>query len=72
MNKKRNNLMLKKILVAVGCLCLVGCGVEKAKFETSDFIKPEVKKTKTAVLLPLSGDSASLGDAFRNAILMAQ
>lgn len=64
--------MLKKILVAVGCLCLVGCGVEKAKFETSDFLKPEVKKTKTAVLLPLSGDSASLGDAFRNAILMAQ
>ncbi len=64
--------MFKKILVAIGCLCLVGCGVEKSKFEPSDFLKPEIKKTKTAVLLPLSGDSASLGDAFRNAILMAQ
>ncbi|MBQ8251304.1 MAG: penicillin-binding protein activator [Alphaproteobacteria bacterium] len=64
--------MLKKILIAVGCLCLVGCSVQKKRFESTDFLKTEAKKTKTAVLLPLSGDSVSLGDAFRNAILMAQ
>lgn len=64
--------MLKKILIGIGCLCLVGCSVQKKRFESTDFLKTEAKKTKTAVLLPLSGDSVSLGDAFRNAILMAQ
>lgn len=67
--------MLKKILLAIGCLCVASCGLKTGKFDaemTNLLPQSEAKKTKTAILLPLSGDSASLGDAFRNAILMAQ
>lgn len=71
-NKKRNNLMFKRILVVAGCFCLAACGLKAPQIEMPDFSQEKTQKTKTAILLPLSGDSASLGDAFRNAILMAQ
>ncbi len=67
--------MLKKILLVIGCLCVASCGLKTGKFDTkmADLLpKDDSRKTKTAILLPLSGDSASLGDSFRNAILMAQ
>lgn len=68
--------MLKKILFVTSCLWLAGCGLKTKDFDTemlhSLTSEREVKKTKTAVLLPLTGESASLGDSFRNAILMAQ
>lgn len=67
--------MLKKILSTVLCVALAGCSLKsKTSFDFEDKILSETKKekTKTAVILPLSGNSAALGDAFRNAILMAQ
>ena len=68
--------MIKKILTVTICVLLAGCSMKTTR--TIDFTDagymPEstVAKTKTAVILPLSGESAALGDAFRNAILMAQ
>lgn len=76
MDKKRNNLMLKKILFITSFFWLVGCGLKTRDIDSSVMQNltrdAEPKKTKTAVLLPLTGESAALGDSFRNAILMAQ
>ncbi len=67
--------MLKKILMVTLSLALAGCALKTKKtspFDEGMFDEVQKEKTKTAVFLPLSGDSAALGDAFRNAILMAQ
>ena len=66
--------MLKKILFGLLCVFVAGCSVQK-KYPSgleSVFQEEKKEKTKTAVILPLSGNSASMGDSFRNAILMAQ
>lgn len=68
--------MIKKILTVTTCVLLAGCSMKTIR--TSDLggvdylQETPTVKTKTAVILPLSGESAALGDAFRNAILMAQ
>ena len=67
--------MLKKILLVSLTLALAGCSVKMKKttpFDEAFLPEMQREKTKTAVILPLSGESAALGDAFRNAILMAQ
>ena len=67
--------MLKKILLVSLTLALAGCSVKMKKttpFDEAFLSEMQRDKTKTAVILPLSGESAALGDAFRNAILMAQ
>ncbi len=66
--------MFKKILLGCVALSLAGCALKQKSSTSFDQLiaEGEKEKTKTAVILPLSGDSAALGDAFRNAILMAQ
>ena len=67
--------MFKKILVVTLSIVLAGCALKTKKtgpFDDGLMVESQKEKTKTAVFLPLSGESAALGDSFRNAILMAQ
>ncbi len=73
--------MIQKIIMTGIVLCLAGCGqvitllpsnrdfVERP--ETMTQIPPQITKTKTAMLLPLSGHTAVVGENFQNAALMA-
>lgn len=71
--------MMKKFLVLLSGFLIIGCQMkpnyipENRDFSTVPVQQPrETSKTKTAVLLPLSGDTAAVGEHFRNAALMAQ
>lgn len=71
--------MIKKILIVVVTLCVAACQRQLSDLSRNYYF-PSVHegmpskqiKTKLAVLLPLSGESAVVGDHFRNAVLMAQ
>lgn len=68
--------MKRKFLIMSCCLLIAGCGLKTKDYTSSygvDFTpQTEITRTKTAILLPLTGEAASLGNSFRNAILMAQ
>lgn len=69
--------MIKKIIVVLLCVFVASCGLQPIHLpddrDVSDIDGKSMhtKKTKTAVLLPLSSQSSSIGDSFRNAMLMA-
>ena len=67
---------MRKLLIAGCCLLMAGCSVKTKDFGGAmreEFgVEVEKERTKTAILLPLTGESAQLGNSFRNAILMAQ
>lgn len=72
-------MMIKKFLIVVLSIFIVGCHMQPINLpqdrdfsSVSEGISPTTVKTKTAVLLPLSGESAAVGEHFRNAALMAQ
>ena len=68
---------MKKTFLGVICLTafLWGCQARKSEYlPWHDGVEPEIFKgnrTKAAVLLPLSGKSASVGEAFQNSAMMA-
>ncbi len=71
--------MIKKILTVILGMCVAGCQIQSDRFwGDRDFSESDVSstqmpvKTKTAILLPLSGEAAAVGEQFRNAALMAQ
>ncbi len=70
--------MMKKIMVLCLLIGLGGCGhVVTLLPSNRDFVEPEamtevqIPKTKTAMLLPLSGNASVVGENFQNAALMA-
>lgn len=72
--------MMKKIIILSVILSLSGCGQVITLLPSNrDFVErtetipqtPHMTKTKTAMLLPLSGHTAVVGENFQNAALMA-
>jgi len=66
--------MLKKVLIFFGLCLLTGCSINKhpVLWKGSDLSEEKASSVQTvAVLLPLSGESASVGEHLKNAAMMA-
>ncbi|MBO4675624.1 MAG: penicillin-binding protein activator [Elusimicrobiaceae bacterium] len=64
--------LINLINVSLVCLCLWGCQTKKVEyFPWEGTEESTVKQTRAAVLLPLSGKSAAVGEAFQNSAMLA-
>ncbi len=67
--------MFKKVLVFLSLCLLAGCATERRpvfwKGETAPTETAQTKAPTVAVLLPLSGESANVGENLKNAAMMA-